>query len=236
MDSEHGSGNSKLASVTEEEAMIHFNESFRHSNSIESEHDQGIRENSETTTRELSHSHTENSKSSASAPSFSSEDFSSDDFFQVDPRIMLSSEPANHNVPPKSEENTSTQGRDVYGGPLMEFEEMFGSSRSNSLVSVVTHESFLPTLSTTRSPPIQVMERPGGDDLDHIPAAVFARPSTHLDWSIASNDSLFSIQLGNCSFSRDHIVKSGGDTHTHTKKLVDQEIWIFPVNGTGLES
>lgn len=75
-------------------------------------------------------------------------------------------------------------------------------------VSSVTHESTL-----TQSPPVQVMDRKGEFDPQRIPSAVFARSksSTPMDWSIASNDSLFSIPVGNNSFSRDQVLslKSG---------------------------
>ncbi|OMO93502.1 hypothetical protein CCACVL1_06478 [Corchorus capsularis] len=77
-----------------------------------------------------------------------------------------------------------------------------------SQVSSVTHES-----TSTKSPPVQVMDRLGEYDPCRIPTNVFARnqSTAPADWSIASNDSLFSIQVGNNSFSRDHILnlKSG---------------------------
>ncbi|XP_078447663.1 pentatricopeptide repeat-containing protein At5g27110-like [Wolffia australiana] len=44
-----------------------------------------------------------------------------------------------------------------------------------------------------------------GYDPNRIPASVFARPKPAPgDWSTASNESLFSIQMGNSSFSREH--------------------------------
>ncbi|KAK2663263.1 hypothetical protein Ddye_001837 [Dipteronia dyeriana] len=47
---------------------------------------------------------------------------------------------------------------------------------------------------------------PRGYDPKRIPSAVFAsRSTTPVEWSVASNESLFSIQLGNGSFSRDHV-------------------------------
>ncbi|XVE74347.1 hypothetical protein DITRI_Ditri12bG0009900 [Diplodiscus trichospermus] len=77
-----------------------------------------------------------------------------------------------------------------------------------SQVSSITHESTL-----TQSPPIQVMDRKAEFDPYRISPAVFARSksTTSTDRSIASNDSLFSIQVENNSFSRDHILnlKSG---------------------------
>merc|ERR1711964_875598 len=44
-----------------------------------------------------------------------------------------------------------------------------------------------------------------------IPSSVFARSksTTPMEWSVASNESLFSIHVGNNSFSRDHIFLMG---------------------------
>uniref|UniRef100_A0A0E0LJI2 Uncharacterized protein n=1 Tax=Oryza punctata TaxID=4537 RepID=A0A0E0LJI2_ORYPU len=48
-------------------------------------------------------------------------------------------------------------------------------------------------------------------DPKRIPSAVFARSksSTPTDWSITSNESLFSINVGNASFSKDHMLLYG---------------------------
>ncbi|XP_052204324.1 uncharacterized protein LOC127809517 [Diospyros lotus] len=64
-------------------------------------------------------------------------------------------------------------------------------------------------------PPMQTMgrtsEEGGGYDPNRIPSAVFSgKPATPMEWSVASNESLFSIHMGNNSFSRDNaILKSG---------------------------
>ncbi|OIW02188.1 hypothetical protein TanjilG_02412 [Lupinus angustifolius] len=70
-------------------------------------------------------------------------------------------------------------------------------------VSNVTHsqKGFPPT----SSPSIQVMDRSGGYDPARIPSAVFHRNSNPLEWSSASNESLFSLQIENNSFSREHM-------------------------------
>ncbi|CAK9186006.1 unnamed protein product [Ilex paraguariensis] len=61
-----------------------------------------------------------------------------------------------------------------------------------------------------RTPPLQTMARPSSYDPNRIPASVFAsKPSTIMDWSVASNESLFSIHMGNNSFSRDHAILMG---------------------------
>lgn len=56
----------------------------------------------------------------------------------------------------------------------------------------------------TEFPPNQVMERPGTSKY-RIPSHVFKRTKSNapVDWSVASNESLFSIQMGN-SFTTDH--------------------------------
>lgn len=53
-----------------------------------------------------------------------------------------------------------------------------------------------------QSPPIQTMERPEGYDPSRIPASIFASKwTTPLEWSVASSESLFSLHVGNASFS-----------------------------------
>ncbi|XP_010527970.1 PREDICTED: putative protein TPRXL isoform X2 [Tarenaya hassleriana] len=71
-----------------------------------------------------------------------------------------------------------------------------------------------PDVSPTDSPPVQVMDRnaPEGYDPSRIPASVFDRSKSNLpaEWSCASNESLFSIHLGNNSFSvYGDLMKSG---------------------------
>ncbi|KAK9684487.1 hypothetical protein RND81_10G213400 [Saponaria officinalis] len=69
--------------------------------------------------------------------------------------------------------------------------------------------------STLETPPIQLMERPSDASAYRIPSHVFARDKSsnpNPEWSIASNDSLFSIQTGNMSFTKDQfssLLKSG---------------------------
>lgn len=79
-----------------------------------------------------------------------------------------------------------------------------------------TEFSTYSSVSTTLPPPPQVMGRPPeypGFDPNRIPASVFAtnKPASGMEWSVASNESLFSIQMGNMSFTRDHFnwMKSG---------------------------
>ncbi|KAJ1421817.1 hypothetical protein SESBI_13455 [Sesbania bispinosa] len=62
--------------------------------------------------------------------------------------------------------------------------------------------------SEIQNPPVQVMERPGesGTSSQYVfPSHVFARNNTNgpVEWSTASNESLFSIYMGNMSFSNE---------------------------------
>ncbi|XP_056174987.1 uncharacterized protein LOC130140212 [Syzygium oleosum] len=65
--------------------------------------------------------------------------------------------------------------------------------------------------SAKQLPPVQVMERTGdvvGSPSPYrIPSSVFGRTKSTapMEWSVASNESLFSIQMGNTSFTRDQI-------------------------------
>ncbi|PON46184.1 pinin-like protein [Parasponia andersonii] len=62
-------------------------------------------------------------------------------------------------------------------------------------------------LSPMQSPLVQAPARPSGYDPNRIPASIFSsKPSTPLEWSTASNESLFSIHVGNTSFSKDQFL------------------------------
>ncbi|KAM1015534.1 hypothetical protein ACFX2J_045076 [Malus domestica] len=67
--------------------------------------------------------------------------------------------------------------------------------------------------SSAQSSPFQMMGRPAGYDPSRIPSNIFAsKPPAGMDWSVASNESLFSLHVGNNSFSRDQFAllnKSG---------------------------
>ncbi|KAK8508057.1 hypothetical protein V6N13_055515 [Hibiscus sabdariffa] len=79
-----------------------------------------------------------------------------------------------------------------------------GGSTSKSQVPSHMHDESTPT----QSPPIQVMDRVlEGFDPYRIPSSVFDRSksSNSADWSTASNDSLFSIQIGSTSFFKDEL-------------------------------
>ena len=81
------------------------------------------------------------------------------------------------------------------------------SSSSLSSYSSATCESPSQNGSPVQVPVTQVMERPVDVSSDRIPASIFEnKASTPTDWSVVSNDSLFSIQIGKLSFSRDQFL------------------------------
>ncbi|XP_073274599.1 uncharacterized protein [Primulina huaijiensis] len=69
------------------------------------------------------------------------------------------------------------------------------------------------TVSVTDAPPTQTMEHNPTTSSYRIPSHVFARnkSTAPTDWSVASNESLFSIQMGNMSFTNDHIFWKSGE-------------------------
>ncbi|KAK8299572.1 hypothetical protein V6Z12_D05G332100 [Gossypium hirsutum] len=133
---------------------------------------------------------------SSSSPLTSSSSLSTDDQFEVD--INLSKTKSGPKPEQKATQIQSLEHKHhVSDGDA--------SLALASQVSCVTHE---PTL--MQSPLVQVMDRVGGLDSSKIPSAVFARSKsiTPMDWSLPSSESLFSIQLGDNSFSRDYILSS----------------------------
>ncbi|TYH73661.1 hypothetical protein ES332_D05G344800v1 [Gossypium tomentosum] len=133
---------------------------------------------------------------SSSSPLTSSSSLSTDDQFEVD--INLSKTKSGPKPEQKATQIQSLEHKHhVSDGDA--------SLPLASQVSCVTHE---PTL--MQSPLVQVMDRVGGLDSSKIPSAVFARSKsiTPMDWSLPSSESLFSIQLGDNSFSRDYILSS----------------------------
>lgn len=119
----------------------------------------------------------------------------------MDPLIASDSNDSDPKSSSKSDDNEKTHRRDIKSdvaiAALLSLEKIYGSSGSISQVSDVTHESTVPSLSQTHSPPVQMMERSEGYDPNRIPASAFtSKASTPMEWSATSNDSLFSIQIG----------------------------------------
>jgi len=82
------------------------------------------------------------------------------------------------------------------------------SADNNFLVPTSTYEvnnlnHIQKGMSPTASPPVQVMDRSGSCDASIVPSSIFEPNTNPSEWSIASNESLFSIQIGQPSFSRE---------------------------------
>ncbi|KAG7013100.1 hypothetical protein SDJN02_25856, partial [Cucurbita argyrosperma subsp. argyrosperma] len=124
-------------------------------------------------------------------------------------------------------------------------EESCGSQgpASPSQVFDFTPKSGGDVLSPTQSPPLQTMDRVGGNepyDPFRIPSAVFqtSRSISQLEWSIGSNESLFSINVGNNSFSRDHMLMLS-DSQKSSELTKSGELFVFkppPVVTTSRET
>lgn len=135
--------------------------------------------------------------SSSSFSSSISSASSREDLLQLNIDVLRSSTSATS--PPARQENTA--GNSIKSE---ESDNGFSGATSSSQVSVVTHESIGPTPSPVQSPLVQVMDRSGR--FDRISSSVFERSKSVKEWSVASNESLFSIHIGNTSFSRDHFI------------------------------
>lgn len=97
-------------------------------------------------------------------------------------------------------------------------------NKSNSHCAFLVSESTCkaPLINTPfpmHNPPAQVMERDEVYDPQRIPASVFARSESGVpaDWSIASNESLFSLQVGNTSISREQALLLSGELERLTQ-------------------
>lgn len=98
---------------------------------------------------------------------------------------------------------------------------------------------------SAESPPIQAMDR-FGDASHRIPSSVFSRTksTTPVEWSVASNESLFSIHMGNMSFSNDPMFWQSGELGLPAESTTSAKMFNFspnqpPINelpGTGKSS
>ncbi|XP_010925486.1 uncharacterized protein [Elaeis guineensis] len=149
--------------------------------------------------------------------SFSSSDTSSEeDFFQLD-AVELSTVttrhdemPSNNIGPPQLGENAQLEAAvTVPAGKLevkslSQAESTLAGSVQAGQVSVET--SFSPcgnpgsdNVGAKQSPPVQVMGKSDGYDPNRIPSSIFTSTKSTaapMEWSVASNESLFSIQMG----------------------------------------
>ncbi|XP_077223198.1 uncharacterized protein LOC143856798 [Tasmannia lanceolata] len=128
--------------------------------------------------------------------SSSSDSFSDEEFFQLVTSELSKSPPEGNiaKLPPKL-------GDDAHLARVVDVQ--------NGEISM--GNGFSSTSGFTQSPPIQVMGKSDAADQYRIPSSVFARTksTTPMEWSVASNESLFSIHPGNSSFSRDHVFLLG---------------------------
>jgi hypothetical protein len=142
----------------------------------------------ETDYHQTSANNTLNKKEASSSSSTSSEDIDDDDFFQIEGPILGTTISFSENASVKDDIRQDSNG-----------------SSSNL-------ETGSP-IGPRQSPPVQAMSRASDEcpDPRRIPSSVFKRSksSTPADWSVTSNESLFSINVGNASFSMDHFFMYG---------------------------
>ncbi|XP_068664145.1 uncharacterized protein [Aristolochia californica] len=149
----------------------------------------------------------------------SSSSSSSEDFFQIDPKELAKAKGSHGDDAPFPSTPGSPEVEKVvhhglppkYGGgpPSGEFIRSSGTlSDLPPMGNPFTADSYG---INTQSPPVQVMGKNDIPDPYRIPSTVFARTksTTPMEWSVASNESLFSIHVGNNSFSRDHALLIG---------------------------
>ncbi|KAL5828629.1 hypothetical protein ACOSQ3_018097 [Xanthoceras sorbifolium] len=155
--------------------------------------------------------------------SSSSSSVSSEDLFQVDTKGLRKSKTSF-----KAEEGTQPASNDYrnddFSSNIFNTSELKNASPgppSTSQVSQVTHEL------TIQSPTIQVMDRSGRYDPLRIPSSIFEsdKSTTPLDWSAASNESLFSIQIGNNSFNRE--LTLGSELFKSEELTKSSELLVF---------
>lgn len=177
----------------------HLDTFVPHISFTDSDHDSGCRTDSEANLKETRCGLAENLDSLDSV-SLSSSISSSGSFFQVNPQIVTNHSMSSPSPKLKGEIKPLYESDkvDISNEVLFKLEESFSKSPgSTSQVSDVTLESFRPNISPIQSPPVQVMERSGDFNPNRIPPSIFAIPSTPMEWSEVSNDSLFSIHIGN---------------------------------------
>ncbi|KAK1389833.1 suppressor protein SRP40 [Heracleum sosnowskyi] len=182
-----------------------------------SDHDNEHRVDKDININEKASGSSEKSNSSHSASSSSE---SSSDFFQIDAQLPWISSTFPVVSPEAQEDSQSPEKREKNDIPDVDMSsesEDLGEKTPYDLSSQVSHatnESTLQTASSIQSPPIQVMEKTGGYDPHRIPDCVFGRSSSAaMEWSVASNESLFSLHLGNNSFSREQFLMTSGELY-----------------------
>ncbi|PIN16746.1 hypothetical protein CDL12_10591 [Handroanthus impetiginosus] len=195
------------------------------------DHGSGSRSDPETNLEGIGHGSGKDSDSSSSGSSTSSNS-ASDDFIQLNPQILPKFRVQNNIPKPKGGTKRLYKNEKTNVSSEVSSEVLYRSKESVNeppksipQVSDVAHVSLVPHVSPTQAPTIQVMGRTGGFDPNRIPASIFSKPSTTpMEWSVASNDSLFSIHLGNSSFSRDQVSSMGVDLHKSGELFRSEEL------------
>ncbi|KAA8542552.1 hypothetical protein F0562_023704 [Nyssa sinensis] len=182
--------------------------------------------------KKLSSSSTASSSSSSSSP-----DSPFGDAFQEDENEHYES-PSSTNGPYELDENAHLDSKhaemDVSGSPISKIEQSNHELPVSSLPQAVTSDTpelNLNNMSATDLPPIQVMER-YDDSPYRIPSSVFTRTksSAPVEWSIASNESLFSIHTGHMSFNKDAIFWRSGELGLHGDASTTSQLFNFTPN------
>lgn len=201
MDFGHENQSSKDASA-ETEPILNTDPCQPSISSGDIENEEQSRTDSHHTTEGVTYESIQTSLSPHSAVSSSSKSDCNvaEDEFELIREVYPNSNNNDAQSSPRSVKSDEFHGReinDVSTAALLSMEKAYGYSRSVSEVSCSNHPSPLPVLSPTQPPPFQTMERPEGYDPCRIPASIFiSETSTPKDWSVNSNDSLFSIGIG----------------------------------------
>ncbi|KAM7269119.1 hypothetical protein ACFE04_024616 [Oxalis oulophora] len=134
--------------------------------------------------------------------SSSSSSSSSENLFQVDPKKGIKHKPS----VPISDEVTRRR-HDKSDGSEKESSDSFEFCDDSAMLP-------------TESPPVQTMDR-----------SIYNRSDSMLDWSVTSNDSLFSINVGNHSFSGDQqdVMMRNSEESIRSGELIDY-VPSLPVN------
>lgn len=157
-------------------------------------------------------------ETSSSSPSSKS---SSNDFFQTG-KVNFAESPASK-FASKDEESYVSRQSSIKSEPgnsipvCASTSPIYNLNRSHMIMS------------PTAAPPVQVMDRSSEYDSFKIPSSVFAVNTNPVDWTNDSNDSdesLFSIQLGNHSLARDHLF-TAAELHKSVELTKSGELNMF---------
>lgn len=167
-----------------------------------------------TTTGEADHSRNKNLEVLSSSSSLSSETLS-EDSWEISANATTDS-PADGKCSPSLDKDnrlaSASNNGNIPDNPEGKHEQSSHELATLTPPLVVSSHSNGPSTtdeSATQFPPVQVMERPGDPTpvTYRIPSHVFARTKSTapVDWSIHSNESLFSIHMGNMSFTNEQL-------------------------------